>query len=304
MKYVFLAAVAATAIAAPAASKDNSPYVGIEGGVTFPQKQDLDGSITFNDNTNFSNVAAGNVGSLRYKPGYDLDVVGGYDFGMFRLEGELGYKRSKVKDFNIDPTFLGALNTASGNNFTSSSFDLRDHTTVLSAMVNGLADFGGNGGLGAYVGAGAGYADVKQLGGSQGKFAWQILAGAYMPVSNNVDIGLKYRYFDAGRVNRSDAFAFNAGAATCGGFPCTGGTAVFDTSGHYRSHSVLASLIYNFGAPPPAPAPIPAAAPAPPPPPPPATQTCPDGSVILATDACPPPPPPPPPAPPPAGERG
>ena len=34
-----------------------------------------------------------------------------------------------------------------------------------------------------------------------------------------------------------------------------------------------------------------------------ATQTCPDGSVILATDACPAPPPPPPP-PPPAPERG
>jgi outer membrane receptor protein involved in Fe transport len=43
--------------------------------------------------------------------------------------------------------------------------------------------------------------------------------------------------------------------------------------------------------------------PPPPPPPPPATQTCPDGSVILATDTCPaPPPPPPPPAP--APERG
>ncbi|HYI42893.1 MAG TPA: TonB-dependent receptor, partial [Sphingomicrobium sp.] len=54
-------------------------------------------------------------------------------------------------------------------------------------------------------------------------------------------------------------------------------------------------------------APAPAAVyvpPAPPPPPAaPATQTCPDGSVILATDACPaPPPPPPPPAPMP--ERG
>ena len=41
----------------------------------------------------------------------------------------------------------------------------------------------------------------------------------------------------------------------------------------------------------------------PPPPPPPATQTCPDGSVILATEVCPAPPPPPPP-PPPAPERG
>ena len=51
---------------------------------------------------------------------------------------------------------------------------------------------------------------------------------------------------------------------------------------------------------PPPPAYVP---PPPPPPPPPATQTCPDGSVILATDTCPaPPPPPPPPAP--APERG
>ncbi len=54
----------------------------------------------------------------------------------------------------------------------------------------------------------------------------------------------------------------------------------------------------------PPPAPVEVAPPPPPPPaPPPATQTCADGSVILATDACPvPPPPPPPPAP--APERG
>jgi iron complex outermembrane recepter protein len=59
---------------------------------------------------------------------------------------------------------------------------------------------------------------------------------------------------------------------------------------------------YKFGqhaAPPPPPLPPPA----PPAPPPPATQTCADGSVILATEACPAPPPPPPP-PPPAPERG
>jgi TonB-dependent receptor len=49
--------------------------------------------------------------------------------------------------------------------------------------------------------------------------------------------------------------------------------------------------------------PPPPPAPPPPPPPPPATQTCADGSVVLATDACPAPPPPPPP-PPPAPERG
>jgi iron complex outermembrane receptor protein len=56
----------------------------------------------------------------------------------------------------------------------------------------------------------------------------------------------------------------------------------------------------------PAPPPVYVAPPAPPPPPPapPATQTCADGSVILATDVCPAPPPPPPPPPAPAPERG
>ena len=54
-----------------------------------------------------------------------------------------------------------------------------------------------------------------------------------------------------------------------------------------------------------APAPVAAAPVLPPPPPPeaPATQTCPDGSVVLATDTCPVVAPPPPP-PPPSGERG
>ena len=62
-----------------------------------------------------------------------------------------------------------------------------------------------------------------------------------------------------------------------------------------------ATLRYKWS---PAPAAVPyVAPPPPPPPPPPATQTCPDGSVILATDVCPAPPPPPPP-PPPAPERG
>jgi iron complex outermembrane recepter protein len=57
---------------------------------------------------------------------------------------------------------------------------------------------------------------------------------------------------------------------------------------------------YKFGASAPPPPPPPPAPPPPPPPAAPATQTCPDGAVILATDTCPAPPPPPPPAP----ERG
>ncbi len=75
------------------------------------------------------------------------------------------------------------------------------------------------------------------------------------------------------------------------------------TYSNYRTNSSritgLVSLGLRFGGqdilpPPPPPPPVVDQAP---PPPPPATQTCPDGSVILATDACPVPPPPPPPPP-------
>ncbi|HEX3676572.1 MAG TPA: hypothetical protein VHU79_04160, partial [Sphingomicrobium sp.] len=68
---------------------------------------------------------------------------------------------------------------------------------------------------------------------------------------------------------------------------------------------IMVGATYKFGssAPPPPPPPPPLPPPPPPPPAAPATQTCPDGSVILATAACPVPPPPPPP-PPPAPERG
>ena len=73
---------------------------------------------------------------------------------------------------------------------------------------------------------------------------------------------------------------------------------------NYRTNSSrltgMLGLGVKFGGAAPEPVILP---PPPPPPPPPATQTCPDGSVILATDVCPAPPPPPPP-PPPAGERG
>lgn len=72
---------------------------------------------------------------------------------------------------------------------------------------------------------------------------------------------------------------------------------------HASSNGFSAGLSYSFGAatlPPPPPPP-----PAPPPPPePPATQTCADGSVILATDMCPAPPPPPPEPPAAIPERG
>ena len=301
-KYLLASAVALVIATPAAATNDNAGYVGVEGGVLFPRSQSVSGNVVFTNNgqTGFSTT---NIGSYRYKKGLDLDFVGGYDFGMFRVEGEFGYKKANPKRFNPGTTFVTGINTGAGTAFTTTTdFGVNSSTRAYSAMLNGLLDFGGNGSWGGYAGAGVGYAKVKQFGDSQGKLAWQLLAGVYAPVSSNIDIGLKYRYFHAKGPHGSEAFAFTPVAGTCGAAPCTGGIATFTNNSKFVSNSLLASLVYSFGASAPPP-------PAPPPPPPPApeapaTQTCPDGSVILATSTCPAPPPPPPPAPVERGERG
>ena len=304
-KYLF-AAVAAAAIATPAMARDGSGYVGIEGGALFPKNRHVDATINFTDPL-VTDIATTRAATIRHKTGYDVDLIGGYDFGMFRLEGELGYKRSKLKRFSQDTAFGTAVEAAlnpAGTTGTAfvfpngdvTAFNLSNHVSVLSGMVNALLDLGGNGGIGGYIGAGFGRARVKELGDSDSAWAWQLLAGVYMPVSDNIDVGLKYRYFRTGNLNFDDSVTFTGVGAG------SGGVAAFDASNHYSSHSLLASLVFNFGAPAAAPAPV--IAPPPPPPAAPATQTCPDGSVILATSSCPVPPPPPPPPPVERGERG
>ena len=196
MRRYFLAGAAALVIAAPAAAtNDNSGYVGVEGGILFPKSQSVSGEVVFTspDAVDFTRT---NLGSYRYKKGYDVDVIGGYDFGMFRVEGELGYKHAKPKGFNPGETIVTSINTGAGTTFTTTSnFGLNSSASVFSAMANGLLDFGGNGHLGGYAGGGVGYANVKQFGDSKGKLAWQLIADVYAPISGNLDIGLKYRYF-------------------------------------------------------------------------------------------------------------
>ena len=110
--------------------------------------------------------------------------------------------------------------------------------------------------------AGVGVARVKEgvalgasrfLNDSDTVFAYQGIAGIRAPLTKNVDVSLKYRFFTADNVKLVDI----AGSSYASKF---------------RTHSLLGGLTYNFGepaAPPPPPAPAPAPAPAPEPPAPP-----------------------------------
>src|SRR5438477_12583171 len=143
MRKYLLATATALACAAPAAAKDNSGYVGIEGGVLFPKSQTVFGTVTFTTPGSPGPVdfARTDIGSVRYKTGIDADIIGGYDFGMFRLEGELGYKHAKTKSNNVISIFITAVNTSAGTAFTTTNnFGLNDKFSVYSAMVNGHLD--------------------------------------------------------------------------------------------------------------------------------------------------------------------
>ena len=286
MRKLLMAATASFALATPALAAAQGPYVGIEGGVTFPRSSDLD--VILNNTTTYDNGYR-----LKYKDGIDVDAIAGYKLGPIRLEAEGGYKRAKVKSLGVSTPLVTDVGTAAGTTATADDFSAGNRIGLKTLMANALLDSNfGNSRFGGYVGGGAGRAWASMSGDKDSAWAYQGIAGLRYAVSPNVDAGVKYRYFRTGTLGFDDAFAVNNVPFTT------------ETSGHYSSHSVLASLAYNFNGRAAA-APEPEAPPPPPPPAPeaPATQTCADGSVILATSTCPVPPPPPPPAPA-TGERG
>jgi opacity protein-like surface antigen len=335
MKKLLLASCL-VAFAAPAHAQGTFGYFGVNGGIMSPKTNRADVSADFTTvqtpatpagPASVADTTFGNAIRIDYKRGTDVDGVAGIDFGFVRTELEVAYKRAKLDEYRFGDAELATLSTALNRPSTApdpfapglpalTTDNVEGRITVLSGMANALLDVGTRG-FSVYAGGGGGRARVKLLGNRDDVWATQLIAGARFAVSDNIDFGLKYRYFRTGRLSLGDADAtvvqgnpdlLNLGTAASPVFVERRTSVALDTdfNERFRSHSLLASLIFNFGgraAEPPLPPPPPPAPPPPPPAPPPATQTCPDGSVVLATDVCPVPPPPPPP-PPPAPERG
>lgn len=248
-KLAIAAVLASTAMATPALARNDSWYIGIEGGPTIVEKLDLD------------IAGVSNQASARQRGGYDVDGIIGYDFGAFRLEAEVGYRESRLKSYNsLVPVPVEGTAFAAPGNYRNPA----GRTSALSFMLNGMLDFGDDDAISGFVGAGVGVARVKLanyrlrnganfLNDSDTGFAYQAIAGVRAPLTDHIDVGLKYRFFNADKIDL---------VSTRGVVERT----------RFRSHSILGSLIYNFGgaAPPPPPAPEPAPAPAPAPEPAPA----------------------------------
>src|SRR5687767_2457434 len=86
-------ALASTALPTPAVARDGSTYVGIEGGLMIVEDLDLDyddGVLDLNDGVD-----------IGHDTGIDVDLIAGHDFGAFRAEAELAYKRASVDEIGF-----------------------------------------------------------------------------------------------------------------------------------------------------------------------------------------------------------
>src|SRR5687767_1960407 len=117
---VMALALASTALAAnpAAATTDNAGYVGIEAGLWFPSDTDIGFDYDY-DIFDYDYDL-----DVEHKMGFDGDLIGGYDFGQFRAELELGYKTADFDEISAD--------------FIDDDFDTDGDVSVWSLMVNGL----------------------------------------------------------------------------------------------------------------------------------------------------------------------
>ena len=225
-KLAVAVALATTAIASPALARDKSWYVGVEGGAMIVEDIQLDIAGIKNNAT------------AKHRAGYDVDGIIGYDFGPFRAEAEVGYRRATVTNYSSQTTtYNGSAVPQGAGTFPEAG----GPTSALSFMLNGLVDFGSDDGISGFVGGGAGVGRAKFdwsvagpdrafLNDSDTRFAWQALAGIRAPLTSHIDIGAKYRFFDMDNLRLIDSLGR-------------------DVKNRYRSHSLLASVIYNFGSP-------------------------------------------------------
>ncbi|PZN97193.1 MAG: hypothetical protein DCF31_01745 [Alphaproteobacteria bacterium] len=189
--------VAAASFLATAASAQVAPYVAVTGGLTFPKDIQTDTGIS---------------GDL--KNGYAFTIAAGTGLGPIRAEIEGSYRRSSVdgaRGFGLELPGTGSA-------------------SALSAMANAYFDPAFNiGPLQPYVGGGIGISrfrasDIGAVGlpfggpvtsfgpisGDRTGFAWQLMAGVGIALTETTSITAGYRYFATPGVTVRNVPQFNA----------------------------------------------------------------------------------------------
>ncbi|MCL2760151.1 MAG: outer membrane beta-barrel protein [Desulfuromonadales bacterium] len=170
------------------------PYFSIFLGATVPTSETL-------STTDYLVPSNSNDYKLDYNAGFYTGGTGGYDFGTFRLEGELSYRYADIN--KITPN--GGVSYGNPNRGIDS----------LAVMFNGWYDFRNESPVTPYIGAGIGIATLSfdkdyfqpRSSGSgpnlnnpvfyqdtTSAFAWQVGAGVEIELNRLLSLDLAYRY--------------------------------------------------------------------------------------------------------------
>lgn len=127
-----------------------------------------------------------------YDPLFGLGGALGYDFGNFRVDGEIAFR-------------INEINSVGGTRLKGGSY-----TAAFSYMVNGYFDFPTNGPVKPYIGGGIGFAtvaidwnepgfipfsQVPLAGGSDSGVAYQFSGGIGYEINPRSTASFGYRYF-------------------------------------------------------------------------------------------------------------
>ncbi|MCX6179050.1 MAG: outer membrane beta-barrel protein [Chlorobiales bacterium] len=152
---------------------------------------------TYNNRLAFVNSGFSMLGAL------------GSECGNVRIEGEVGYQRSNINNFTSSISSAGSFLPS------TTVKDLEGNASVISFLANAYYDIH-SGGVEPYITAGIGVASINfndinapasslQYSGSSSNgqataIAYQIGAGAVIPLSNTVKLDARYRYFSTGKI--------------------------------------------------------------------------------------------------------
>jgi opacity protein-like surface antigen len=154
----------------------------------------VSGNIGFamaSDSDLTDSTVPGTTVNTEFDTGLALGAALGYEFNIFRAEGEISYQKSDIDKIGAQ----GASFNATGN------------AAALSFLINGYYDFVNSSVFTPYISAGLGFAQVEfndlnisGLGFSDSSdqdtvFAYQIGIGVGYAVTEKVTIDVKYRYF-------------------------------------------------------------------------------------------------------------
>ena len=274
MKVVVAVAGVVSAILFASAAEAGTPYAGVEGGLSWARDNDIDEVVAYqSDQPGFPPITADqeydDVFRINYgKRGYDVGIVGGYDFGWLRLEAELSRKRTSLTHIDADDyadPFLGSINSTLNRpsfspdpgspglrRLSTNDFDIDGNIKVSSAMANAFLDINVGKRVTTFIGYGFGRAHVSAIGDKDSAWAWQRVFGIRVKVNDHMEVGTKFRMFNSGMIklkHQPVGYSGNPDRIAEGNVTVDRTTSAIVTpevEGAFRPRSLLATFTYNF----------------------------------------------------------